>query len=76
MPVRRLLEILDIARHLPVDLKGKWFTDMEKRAARFWSATRVREDLPEPMLRSALERVFGVGAPPSNARGWGGTIAT
>jgi hypothetical protein len=51
----RLLEILDVARHLPLDLKGEWFTDLEQRAGRFWSATRVREDVPEPVLRPATD---------------------
>ncbi len=49
----RVLEILDIARHLPADLQGKWFQGLETRVARFWSSTKVREELSEPVLRSA-----------------------
>jgi hypothetical protein len=49
----RLFEMLDIARHLPADLQGEWFQSLETRAARFWWSTQVREDLSEPVLRSA-----------------------
>jgi glycosyl transferase family 1 len=50
----RLLEILDVARHLPEALLGEWFEDLERQAARLWSAAQIREDLSEPALRSAL----------------------
>jgi hypothetical protein len=72
----RLLEILDIARHLPMDRQGEWFKDLERRATRFWSATQVREDLPEPVLRSALEPRGRGRAPVSSATSEGGTITT
>lgn len=57
----RLLEIHDIARHLPLDLQGEWCKELEIRAHRFWSATQVREDLREPALRSSIEAGFRVG---------------
>jgi len=72
----RLLEILDIARHLPMDCQVEWFKDLERRATRFWSATRVREDLPEPVLRSAVEPGDRRRAPVSSATAEGGTITT
>ena len=62
----RMLEILDIARYLPPNLRGDWFTDLEQRAATFWSATRVREDLPEPLLRPATDAGFRLRATASN----------
>jgi hypothetical protein len=52
----RLLEILDLARHLPTDRQGEWYEDLGKRAARLWSATHLRDNLPEPPLRSSIER--------------------
>jgi hypothetical protein len=57
----RLLEFLDIARYLPLDLQGEWCKELEIRAHRFWSATQVREDLREPALRSSIEAGFRVG---------------
>jgi hypothetical protein len=52
----RLLEILDLARRLPSERQGEWYEDLQERTARFWSAMRLRENLPEPPLRSSLER--------------------
>jgi len=72
----RMLEILDIARCFPANLRGDWFTDLEERAARFWSATRVSEALPEPLLRPATQVGVRVGAPASNDAAGGGTITT
>jgi Fis1-like tetratricopeptide repeat protein len=48
----RLLEMLDIARHLPPQLQGDWYAELETRAARFWSAAEIREYVPEPILRA------------------------
>jgi len=72
----RMLEILDIARCFPANLRGDWFTDLKERAARFWSATRVSEDLPEPLLRPATQVGVRVAAPASNDAAGGGTITT
>jgi hypothetical protein len=52
----RLLDILDLARRLPAEWQGAWYEDLQARAARFWSSMRLRENLPEPPLRSSLER--------------------
>ena len=49
----RLLEILDLARHLPCELQGPWYVELQQMAARLWDAARIREDLPEPILRSS-----------------------
>lgn len=51
----RLLEILDIARQLPTDMQGDWYKDLERLAARFWSATEMRENVLEPLLRSSVD---------------------
>lgn len=53
----RLFEMLDIARHLPTQLRGEWFQQLETSAARLWSSTQVREELSEPGLRSTLALV-------------------
>jgi hypothetical protein len=50
----RLLEIVDIARHLPAELRGEWFEDLQILALRLWSATKLRENSSEPVLRGAL----------------------
>ena len=49
----RLLEMLDIARRLPMDLQRGWFESLEMRTTRFWSSAQVRDELCEPVLRSA-----------------------
>jgi len=72
----RLLEILDISRHLPPDLQGDWFSVVERRASKFWSSARVHDDLPEPGLRSAIETVLRAGTRASNGTAEGGTITT
>jgi hypothetical protein len=66
----RLLEILDLARRLPPERRGEWYEDLEQRAARFWSAMRLRENLPEPPLRSSIER----GHPAGSRNGAGAEI--
>jgi hypothetical protein len=57
----RLLEILEIARQLPPHLRGEWYEDLSTQARRLWSATRLRENLFEPALRSASEVVASAG---------------
>ncbi len=47
----RLLEIADLARQLPEELLGEWHDDLCAKAARFWDATEMRENLPEPWLQ-------------------------
>jgi len=50
----RLFEMLDIARHLPTQLRGEWFQRLETSATRLWSSTQVREALSEPGLRRTI----------------------
>ena len=72
----RLFEILDVARNLPLNLRGGWYEDLEDRAARMWSATRVSEDLREPGLRSAIEPVLRIGESAATGAARGATITT
>ena len=41
----RILEILDLARQLPVTLQGDWHDDLCAKATRFWLSTEMREML-------------------------------
>jgi hypothetical protein len=59
----RLLETLDISRHLPPQMRGEWYADLEALAARFWSTTEMREYFPEPSLRSSTH-AFPAPSPP------------
>jgi len=47
----RFLEIADLTRQLPPERLGEWHNDLSEKAARFWAATEMRENLPEPWLQ-------------------------
>jgi hypothetical protein len=51
----RLVEILDIARRLPANMRGDWYQHLESSAATLWSALRLSDDLREPLPRSPFE---------------------
>jgi hypothetical protein len=61
----RLLEILELARHLPPDLQGPWYGELERRTARLWRAMELRENPLEPILRSSREPLRSISAPAS-----------
>lgn len=61
----RLLEILDLARHLPPTMQGPWYEELEQRTARLWAAIEMRENLPEPLLRNC-----GDARPPAARTTW------
>jgi len=54
----RLLEILDLARHLPPAMQGEWHQALEDRTARLWSAVEMRENHRRPVLRSSADACF------------------
>jgi hypothetical protein len=51
----RLLEILDLCRHLPPAMQGAWYEELEERAARLWSSVEMRSNHPDPVLRTSAE---------------------
>ena len=51
----RVLEIVDLTRQLPEELRGDWHEALCARAARFWASTEMRENLAEPWLQSAFD---------------------
>jgi hypothetical protein len=57
----RLLEILDLARRLPSDLQGPWYTELQELATRLWNATGLRDSPQEPVLRRCTPLVSGAG---------------
>jgi hypothetical protein len=50
-----VLETADLARQLPAELQGEWHDALCAKAARFWEATEMRENLTEPWLQLARE---------------------
>jgi hypothetical protein len=64
----RLLEILDLAGRLPDAMRRNWFADLERRAARFWSAVEMRETMSDPLLRSCGDVTLRPAAEPGRTR--------